>query len=103
MVDALHAAFGSSLAWSQPRGGFFLWASLAAPLDGDTLLPLAQARGVIFVAGSAFFVSGNERRFIRLSFSSPTPERIREGVARLALAVTDAEAAVAASTAPASR
>jgi len=103
MVEALHAAFGSALVWNQPRGGFFLWASLAAPLDGDTLLPLAQARGVIFVAGSAFFVSGNERRFIRLSFSSPTPERIREGVARLALAVTDAEAAVAASAAPASR
>lgn len=103
MVDALHAAFGSSLSWSQPRGGFFLWAALADPLDGDTLLPLAQARGVIYVAGSAFFVSGDERRFIRLSFSSPTPERIREGVARLALAVTDAAAAVAASAVPVSR
>ena len=103
MVEALTAAFGTSLTWSQPRGGFFLWASLADPLDGDALLPLAQARGVIYVAGSAFFVSGNERRFIRLSFSSPTPARIRDGVARLALAVTDAEAAMAASGVSASR
>ena len=78
---------------------------LITPSDAKAIVPAikkAQARGVIFVAGSAFFVSGDERRFIRLSFSSPTPERIREGVARLALAVTDAEA-VAASTAPASR
>jgi 2-aminoadipate transaminase len=103
MVEALTTAFGTSLTWSQPRGGFFLWASLSDPLDGDSLLPLAQARGVIYVAGSAFFVSGNERRFIRLSFSSPTPARIREGVARLALAVTDAEAAMAASGVSASR
>lgn len=90
MDQALKEAFGSALSWDQPRGGFFLWAALTGSLDGDALLPFAQARGVIYVAGSAFFVSGDERRFIRLSFSSPTAERIREGVARLALAVTDA-------------
>lgn len=103
MDQALKAAFGSTLTWDQPRGGFFLWAALTGALDGDALLPLAQARGVIYVAGSAFFVSGDERRFIRLSFSSPTPERIREGVARLALAVTDASQLVSASAVPVSR
>jgi 2-aminoadipate transaminase len=103
MDQALKLAFGSTLTWDQPRGGFFLWAALNDGIDGDALLPFAQARGVIYVAGSAFFVSGNDRRFIRLSFSSPTPERIREGVARLARAVTDASQPVAATTAPASR
>lgn len=92
MIEALSGAFGASLTWRQPRGGFFLWAQLGDALDGDALLPFAQARGVIYVAGSAFFVSGDERRYIRLSFSSPTPDRIRDGVARLALAVTDAAA-----------
>ena len=103
MDEALKGAFGARLSWAQPRGGFFLWAALTGSVDGDALLPFAQARGVIYVAGSAFFVSGNERRFIRLSFSSPTPERIREGVARLALAVTDASQPVAATAGPASR
>lgn len=103
MVDALTAAFGPALVWKQPRGGFFLWATLTGAVDGDALLPFAQARGVIYVAGSAFFVSGDERRCIRLSFSSPTPERIRAGVTRLAEAVTDAGSRVAASPAAASR
>jgi len=103
MVDALRGAFGSTLTWLQPRGGFFLWASLTGPVDGEALLPFAQARGVIYVAGSAFFVSGDERRFLRLSFSAPTPDRIREGVARLALAVTDATRPAVSTTAEASR
>ncbi len=103
MVDALHGAFGETLTWLQPRGGFFLWARLTGAVDGDDLLPLAQARGVIYVAGSAFFVSGDERRYIRLSFSSPSPERIREGVARLALAVTDATGSAVATAPMASR
>jgi 2-aminoadipate transaminase len=90
MVNALTSSLGSMLTWQQPRGGFFLWATLAGPLDGDALLPFAQKRGVIYVAGSAFFVSGDDRSRIRLSFSSPTPERIRAGVDRLAQAITDA-------------
>lgn len=103
MVEALTGTLGQALVWQQPRGGFFLWARLQGAVDGDALLPFAQARGVIYVAGSAFFVVGDERRYIRLSFSSPTPERIREGVARLAQAVTDAGAREAASAAAASR
>lgn len=103
MVEALRGAFGASLAWQQPRGGFFLWATLTGPVDADALQPYAQARGVIYVVGSAFFVSGDERRCLRLSFSSPPPERIREGVARLALAVTDAAGQLASTAAAPSR
>ncbi len=93
MVGALTEACGDVLTWEMPRGGFFLWARLREPLDGDSLLPQALGRGVIFVAGSAFFVSGSERQFIRLSFSSPPADRIHEGVRRLAHALSDARAA----------
>jgi DNA-binding transcriptional MocR family regulator len=55
-------------------------------------MPLAQARGVIYVEGQAFFVDGSGHEFLRLSFSAPSPSRIDEGVARLAAAVTDAAA-----------
>jgi DNA-binding transcriptional MocR family regulator len=102
MERALHASVGDRLTWEAPRGGFFLWARLNGPVDGDALLPLAQARGVIFVTGSAFFVSGTERRYIRLSFSSPSHERIVEGVTRLSQAVTDAEVAAESRAVPAS-
>ena len=73
-----------------PRGGFFLWARLAPPVDANTLLPHAQARGVIYVPGRAFFIDGTGAEYLRLSFSSPPPARIEEGVKRLALAVEDA-------------
>jgi 2-aminoadipate transaminase len=99
MEDALTAAMGDTLTWVRPRGGFFLWAALRAPLDGDQLLPFAQAEGVIFVAGSAFFVQGNERRYVRLSFSAPTPEMIREGVTRLGRAISAADRQAASTSA----
>lgn len=94
MVAALADALGDVLTWQLPRGGFFLWARLREPLDGDSLLPFAIARGVIYVMGSAFFVSGPERQFIRLSFSSPSPERIHEGARRLAESIKDARQAM---------
>ncbi len=104
MVDALSRACGDALTWDIPRGGFFLWARLRGPIDGDALLPRALARGVIYVAGSAFFVSGAERQFIRLSFSSPPADQIHEGVRRLAGALSDArKAASAPAAAPAAR
>ncbi len=90
MSAALQRAMGSRLSWTPPRGGFFLWAALDGGITGDQLLPAARARGVIYVTGSAFFVDGSGQEFIRLSFSAPTPERIEEGVRRLALAVGDA-------------
>ncbi len=104
MVQALTTTMGDALSWELPRGGFFLWARLQEPLDGDTLLPFAIARSVIYVAGSAFFVTGQERQFIRLSFSSPSPERIHEGARRLAEALRDArQAATGAATVQAGR
>lgn len=92
MVKALHQHLAGKLTWPEPRGGFFLWAKLAGSLQTDALLARARERGVIFVAGSAFFVDGSGAQHLRLSFSAPPPDRIEEGVARLAAAVSDASA-----------
>jgi 2-aminoadipate transaminase len=89
MSQALQRAMGDRVTWTPPRGGFFLWAALAGGLTGDRLLPAARARGVIYVTGSAFFVDGSGQEYLRLSFSAPPPERIEEGVRRLAQAVED--------------
>jgi 2-aminoadipate transaminase len=87
MVAALTERFGADLHWPEPRGGFFLWVTLPAGLDADAMLPRAIEQGVIYVAGQAFFVDGTGGQHLRLSFSAPTPERIREGVSRLAATV----------------
>ena len=87
MVSALREAFGTTLQWPEPRGGFFLWATLPDGIDADAMIPRAIEQGVIYVAGEAFFVNGSGRDFVRLSFSAPSADRIREGVKRLAAAV----------------
>jgi 2-aminoadipate transaminase len=91
MVEALRARLGGRLRWPDPRGGFFLWAQLPAGVTATALLGTAQKHGVIFVAGTAFFVDGSGESFIRLSFSAPPVDRIREGVRRLANAIDEIE------------
>jgi 2-aminoadipate transaminase len=89
MEQALRAELGGTVTWPAPRGGFFLWAALPTPLDAPRLLPVALAHGVIFVAGHAFFVdsAASGGRFMRLAFSLPSHDQIREGVRRLGAAV----------------
>ena len=66
-------------------------------------MPLAQARGVIYVAGHAFFVNGQGHEFLRLSFSAPAPDRIELGVERLAAAIAEASDRADATSPAASR
>jgi 2-aminoadipate transaminase len=84
MEDAIREHVGHRLTWSQPKGGFFIWATLADGLRDVDVLARALEHGVVFVAGSAFHVDGSGHNTIRLSFSAPTAERITEGVRRLA-------------------
>ncbi len=100
MVAALRTELGDAVSWPDPRGGFFLWARLPENLDADRLLDRAVRHGVVYVAGEAFFVErdggvpdvgtdSGGRSLMRLSFSAPTHQRIREGVARLAAAIRE--------------
>jgi 2-aminoadipate transaminase len=93
MIAALARHLSGRISWREPRGGFFLWARLAEPLRSTPLLPVARDHGVVYVTGTAFFVDGAGDEYLRLSFSAPAPERIEEGVARLAAAVAAASAA----------
>ncbi|MGH9346640.1 MAG: PLP-dependent aminotransferase family protein [Vicinamibacterales bacterium] len=90
MVSALRGELGGHLTWPEPKGGFFLWVELPESVDGDALLQRAIDERVIFVAGSAFYVDGTGQNRIRLSFSHPTAERLKEGARRLAAALKPA-------------
>ena len=90
METAIKAEMGDLVTWQEPRGGFFIWLAMPTHLSGDDLLPAAMAARIVYVAGAAFFVDGTGQRFIRLSFSAPTHERIVEGVGRLARVVRKA-------------
>ena len=89
MVAAFRNESDAALTWADPRGGFFLWATLPHELDADRLLDRAVKHGVVYVAGSAFFVNDRGGSQIRLSFSAPGHDQIREGVRRLAEAIRE--------------
>jgi DNA-binding transcriptional MocR family regulator len=67
-----------------PHGGFFVWMTLPPGIDAKAMLPRAVTARVAYVPGTAFFADGFGSGSMRLSFCYPTPERIREGVRRLA-------------------
>nr|WP_246074882.1 PLP-dependent aminotransferase family protein [Nonomuraea terrae] len=84
LLEALDALMPPEVTWTRPAGGFFVWATLPEGLDSKAILPRAVAERVAFVPGTGFFSDGSGARHMRLSFCYPQPDRIREGVRRLA-------------------
>lgn len=89
MISALEEMMPSA-SWNVPDGGFYVWVKLPEGLDAKSMLPRAITARVAYVSGTAFYADGQGGDHMRLSFCYPTPERIREGVRRLA-SVVDAE------------
>lgn len=90
--DALCAALEAHLdewfTWEAPVGGMFVWAvARDAEFDTDRLLPLAMEAGVCIAPSSVFDPAGKDRRALRLNFTLNPPDRLAEGVRRLAIAV----------------
>jgi len=87
MIEALEE-YMPEASWNLPDGGFYVWVKLPEGLDSKSMLPRAVTARVAYVPGTAFFYDGSGSDYMRLSFCYPTPERIREGVRRLAEVVT---------------
>ncbi len=88
--DAMVGALAEHLpdcTWTVPDGGFYTWVRLPDGLDAKEMLPRAVTARVAYVPGTAFYYDGQGADHMRLSFCYPTPERIREGVRRLATVV----------------
>jgi DNA-binding transcriptional MocR family regulator len=84
MLAALERSMPHGVEWTQPRGGFFTWLTLAQGLNASQLAVAAAERGVAVVPGALFFPDGRGAENLRLSFSWVEDERIDEGVERLA-------------------
>ncbi|MBV9141255.1 MAG: PLP-dependent aminotransferase family protein [Pseudonocardiales bacterium] len=103
--DAMLAALAQYLPpgcrWTHPAGGFYVWLTVPEGLDTKAMLPRAVSYRVAYVPGTAFYAERTDSpgpsptdafpgdtfpagRLMRLSFCYPTPERITEGVRRLA-------------------
>jgi 2-aminoadipate transaminase len=84
LLGALDVLMPPGCAWTKPRGGFFVWLTLPEGLNSKAILPRAVAERVAFVPGTGFYADGSGAQHMRLSFCYPQPDRIREGVRRLA-------------------
>ena len=94
MQAALEEHFGELAEWNMPQGGLFFWLKLKRPIDTRTLMHKALAVDVAFMPGEAFFIDPDRNPgYMRLNFSHVAPERLGEGLRRLAGVIRDAQAA----------
>jgi len=86
--DALAAALAQELPQLQlaclPAGGLHLWARLPDGADDEEVARRAAAAGVVVSPGRRWFPGEAPGPHLRLTFAGEPPERMAEGVARLA-------------------
>ena len=84
MLAALETYLPEGCTWNVPDGGFYVWLTVPAGVDTKAMLPRAITARVAYASGTGFYADGLGSRQLRLSYCYPTPERITEGVRRLA-------------------
>ncbi|GAB2827536.1 PLP-dependent aminotransferase family protein [Lentzea nigeriaca] len=83
-VSALEQHMPQGSTWNIPDGGFYVWVTVPEGIDTKAMLPRAVTARVAYASGTGFYADGFGSRQLRISYCYPTPERIREGVRRLA-------------------
>ena len=88
MLDALETTFEPETKWTRPAGGFFLWVDLPSGTSAEAVATRGLELGVSVLPGFLFYPNlDGGANGLRLSFSSVTPARVREGIQRLRRAV----------------
>ena len=83
MLQAMREHFPEGSTWTEPQGGLFLWATMPKGIDTHNSLMKSLENKVAYVPGTAFHTEGGARESMRLNFSFPTIEQIKEGIRRL--------------------
>ncbi|SDN11210.1 aminotransferase-like domain-containing protein [Pseudomonas jinjuensis] len=97
MQVQLEQHFGDLAEWNVPQGGLFFWLTLKHKIDTRSLLDQALKQNVAFMPGEPFFTDPDANPgHLRLNFSHVAPERLGEGLRRLAAVIREAQAAQAA-------
>ncbi len=84
LLSALETHLPEGCSWNIPDGGFYVWLTVPEGVDTKAMLPRAVTARVAYASGTGFYADGLGSRQLRLSYCYPTPERITEGVRRLA-------------------
>ena len=89
MIDCLRKYMPESVSWTEPEGGLFLFVTLPAGHDTESIFEKALEQNVAFVSGSTFFCNDSGRNTMRLNFSFSNNDEIAEGIRRLANVVRE--------------
>jgi 2-aminoadipate transaminase len=84
MLAAMAEFFPEGTTWTHPKGGLFLWVRFPEGIDSVDLLKESLKQNVAFLSGGSFFVDRPELNTARFNFSYVDPDRIRDGVKRIA-------------------
>jgi DNA-binding transcriptional MocR family regulator len=84
LLESLAGQMPAGTGWTRPGGGLFVWATLPGGLDAKAMVPRALGARVAYVPGTGFYADGGGTGNLRLNFSFSAPDRIREGIRRLA-------------------
>lgn len=85
LCGAMSDHLGDLFDWEVPVGGMFVWATAKDPaLDTDRLLRTGLDHGVCISPSSVFDPEGRNHSAIRLNFTLNPPEKLAEGIRRLA-------------------
>jgi 2-aminoadipate transaminase len=87
VYQALEAEMPDAVTWTRSNGGFFVWMTLAPHVDVEQVTAKAAEERVVVLPGTGCFPDGRGTRNLRLAWSLHPPQRLAEGVARLARAV----------------
>ena len=84
MLECLEKELPSSVKFTRPEGGLFIWVTLPDGADATAFLKACMARKLMIVPGATFNCDVTEGSMsFRLNYSTPSDEQIKEGIARL--------------------
>jgi len=72
-----------------PEGGMFLMATLPSEISSRAVFEEGIKRGVAVLPGLPFYIDGGGTDTIRMNFSAPSEEQIKEGMVRLVRVIND--------------
>lgn len=83
MMDAMDKYFPSTVKYTKPHGGMFLWVTLPEGVSAMSLFPKALEKKVAFVPGDPFYIGIENANTMRLNYTNADCETIEEGIRRL--------------------
>lgn len=80
-LDALDIYMADLGTWEKPKGGFYIWVDLHKSISEDQLFQKAVDAGVLIYPGHVY--GTDDGTSMRISYSSESEERIRDGIRKL--------------------